>query len=72
MIMKCKRGGLQKVQVNRFQKHLLLHQLTHIMTKDCSLTIDQSNLMSLGDRNVAGLDFVILEYTRTYDGAPEV
>ena len=26
------------VQVNLFQKHLFLHQLTHNMTKDCSLT----------------------------------
>ena len=25
------------VQVNLFQKHLFLHQLTHNMTKDCSL-----------------------------------
>ena len=25
------------LQVNLFQKHLLLHQLTHNMTKDCSL-----------------------------------
>ena len=24
------------VQVNLFQKHLFLHQLTHNMTKDCS------------------------------------
>ena len=26
----------KKVQVNLFQKHLFLHQLTHNMTKDCS------------------------------------
>ena len=26
-----------QVQVNLFQKHLFLHQLTHNMTKDCSL-----------------------------------
>ena len=25
------------IQVNLFQKHLILHQLTHNMTKDCSL-----------------------------------
>ena len=25
------------VQVNLFQKYLFLHQLTHIMTKDCPL-----------------------------------
>ena len=28
---------LTKVQVNLFQKHLFLHQLTHNMTKDCSV-----------------------------------
>ena len=27
-----------QVQVNLFQKHLFLHQLTHNMTKDCSLS----------------------------------
>ena len=27
------------LQVNIFQKHLFLHQLTHNMTKDCSLNI---------------------------------
>ena len=30
-------GGLQLLQVNLFQKHLLLHQLTHNMIKDCLL-----------------------------------
>ena len=27
----------KSLQVNLFQKHLFLHQLTHNMTKDCSL-----------------------------------
>ena len=27
----------EQLQVNLFQKHLFLHQLTHNMTKDCSL-----------------------------------
>ena len=31
------RISIRKVQVNLFQKHLFLHQLTHNMTKDCSL-----------------------------------
>ena len=30
-------GNCQGVQVNLFQKHLFLNQLTHNMTKDCSL-----------------------------------
>ena len=28
--------SIAKIQVNLFQKHLFLHQLTHNMTKDCS------------------------------------
>ena len=28
------------IQVNLFQKHLFLHQLTHNMTKDCSLNYE--------------------------------
>ena len=38
ILLFCSRGfatGL--LQVNLFQKHLFLHQLTHNMTKDCSL-----------------------------------
>ena len=31
------------VQVNLFQKHLLFHQLTHNLTKDCSLIYEFSN-----------------------------
>ena len=30
------------LQVNLFQKHLFLHQLTQNMTKDCSLNYKQS------------------------------
>ena len=33
------------VQVNLFQKHLFLHQLTHNMTKDCSLIYQFSKYM---------------------------
>jgi hypothetical protein len=32
-----KTNGREEVQVNLFQKHLFLHQLTHNMTKDCTL-----------------------------------
>ena len=39
------------IQVNLFQKHLFLHQLTHNMTKDCSL-IYQFNTWKLQAQNI--------------------
>ena len=39
------------LQVNLFQKHLLLHQLTHNMTKDCSL-IYQFSTWKLQAQNI--------------------
>ena len=35
-------NNLFGLQVNLFQKHLFLHQLTHNMTKDCSLNYEFS------------------------------
>ena len=35
------------VQVNLFQKHLFLHQLTHNMTKDCSLNYEFTQYMKI-------------------------
>ena len=36
-----------QVQVNLFQKHLFLHQLTHNMTKDCSLNYKFSRVQCI-------------------------
>ena len=35
-----KQTEIKLIQVNIFQKHLILHQLTHIMTKDCSFNYE--------------------------------
>ena len=35
---------LKYIQVNLFQKHLFLHQLTHNMTKDCSWKLQAQNI----------------------------
>ena len=39
--------ALAVVQVNLFQKHLFLHQLTHNMTKDCSWNYHEQSFVIL-------------------------
>ena len=55
-----KQTEIKLIQVNIFQKHLILHQLTHIMTKDCSFNYEfitwklQAHLLTwiiLNDKN---------------------
>ena len=45
----------QSIQVNLFQKHLFLHQLTHNMTIDCSLIVQYMKIAR--SEHVVSTDF---------------